>query len=117
MRICQSCRRLYPDGHALCPKDGSLLPEPPQSGVLILGKYQTGAQLGLGGFGVVCRAMHLRLREDRALKILLDDNEHMQRAFEGEARLVRALRHSNIVEIFDIEETEGGQLFVAIELV
>ena len=84
-----------------------------------LGPYEVVGVLGAGGMGEVYRARDSRLGRDVAIKILpesfANDAEAVAR-FRGEARLLAALNHSNIVGIYDIG-VEAGLSFVVFELV
>ena len=84
-----------------------------------LGPYEIVGVLGSGGMGEVYRARDSRLGRDVAIKILpesfANDAEAVAR-FRGEARLLAALNHSNIVGIYDIG-VEAGLSFVVFELV
>jgi ABC-type dipeptide/oligopeptide/nickel transport system permease subunit/predicted Ser/Thr protein kinase len=83
-----------------------------------LGPYELKSKLGAGGMGVVYRAVHQRLGQARAIKVLptvfAHDETFLQR-FEREARLASELRHPNIVMIFDIAE-EKGVNYIVMEL-
>jgi len=83
-----------------------------------LGPYELQSRLGAGGMGVVYRAVHRRLGQARAIKVLptvfAHDEMFLQR-FEREARLASELRHPNIVMIFDIAE-EKGVNYIVMEL-
>ena len=83
-----------------------------------LGPYELQSKLGAGGMGVVYRAVHRRLGQARAIKVLptvfAHDEMFLQR-FEREARLASELRHPNIVMIFDIAE-ENGVNYIVMEL-
>lgn len=67
--------------------------------------------LGRGGMGVVYLAKHLKLGRQVALKMVLG-GEHAGAAalvrFEAEARAVAPLQHPNIVQIYEIGETDFG---------
>src|SRR5688500_3466622 len=83
-----------------------------------LGPYELQSKLGAGGMGVVYRAVHQRLGQARAIKVLptvfAHDETFLQR-FEREARLASELRHPNIVMIYDIAE-ERGVNYIVMEL-
>ncbi len=74
-----------------------------------VGPYEVLAKVATGGMGIVYRARHRTMQRDAALKVLLpslvEDAEFIQR-LHREAKAVAALRHPNIVEIYDanIEE-------------
>jgi serine/threonine protein kinase len=80
-----------------------------------LGPYELQSKLGVGGMGVVYRAVHRRLGQARAIKVLpaayANDELFLQR-FEREAKLASELRHPNIVMIFDIAEEQGVNYIV-----
>ena len=68
-----------------------------------LGGYRLLERLGHGGMGTVFRAEHEALRREVAIKILFPswsaDARHCE-AFEQESRVIAALHHTNIVEVF-----------------
>ena len=76
--------------------------------------YRLEAILGTGGMGIVYQAWHLHLNRPVALKMLLAgahappaDRERFQR----EAEAVAALQHSNIVQIYDVDEVDDRPYF------
>jgi hypothetical protein len=80
-----------------------------------LGPYELQQLLGRGGMGAVYRAVHTRLGQQRALKILppsLAWEEGFVERFEREARLSAQLQHPNIIQIFDIAESEDFHYIV-----
>ena len=70
-----------------------------------LGPYEIVARLGAGGMGEVYRARDTRLDRDVAVKVLRPDmaadSDRLQR-FEQEARAASALKHPNILTVYDI---------------
>jgi serine/threonine protein kinase len=75
-----------------------------------LGVYEVIGTLGAGGMGEVYRARDTRLQRDVALKILPEsvaaDPDRLAR-FEREARVLASLNHSNIAQIYGVEESAG----------
>jgi serine/threonine protein kinase len=72
-----------------------------------LGVYEILASLGAGGMGEVYRAKDTKLEREVAIKILPDavagDPDRLAR-FEREARVLAALNHPNIAQIYGVEE-------------
>jgi eukaryotic-like serine/threonine-protein kinase len=67
-----------------------------------LGPYEIGAQIGVGGMGVVYRATDTNLKRPVAIKVLPDalasDAERLAR-FQREAEVLASLNHPNIAAI------------------
>jgi len=84
-----------------------------------LGKYQILESLGKGGMAQVYKAFHPSLDRFVAIKVLhanLASGADFQERFRREARAVAALRHQNIVQVFDFDE-EDGVFFMVMEYV
>lgn len=83
-----------------------------------LGKYRVLEPLGRGGMARVYRAYHPQLDRYVAIKVLrpdlVDDEEFLTR-FRQEAQAVAALRHPNIVRVFDFE-ADVDMPFMVMEL-
>ena len=80
-----------------------------------LGPYTILAELGHGGMGVVYTAQDPRLKRQVAIKLLTADltrDETAKQRFLQEAQAASALDHSNICTIFEINETDDGQLYL-----
>jgi len=84
-----------------------------------LGPYEVIGPLGAGGMGEVYRARDNRLGREVALKILPDafafDPDRLAR-FEREARILAALNHPNVAQIYGIEQS-GNVRALVMELV
>ena len=69
------------------------------------GVYVVGASIGEGGMARIYRAEHAGLRRQVALKVLINgfakDPEGRER-FVREARIAAAIKHPNVVNIFDV---------------
>ena len=80
--------------------------------------YRILEKIGSGGMGAVFKAEDLKLFRTVALKLLpielTSDNEAKKR-FIREAQAASALQHNNICTIHEIDETEDGQYFIAMD--
>jgi serine/threonine protein kinase len=84
-----------------------------------IGSYQISEEIGKGGMAVVCRAYQPQLERWVAIKILqakgTTGTEFLDR-FRREARAIAALRHPNILTIYDYGE-EHGIAYIVMEYV
>ncbi len=80
-----------------------------------LGKYRVLEPLGRGGMARVYRAYHPQLDRYVAVKVLrsdlVEEQEFLAR-FQREARAVAALRHPNVVQVFDFDAQDGNYYMV-----
>jgi serine/threonine protein kinase len=81
-----------------------------------VGRYEVVDRLGTGGMGVVYLATDPLLRRTVAVKVLPGENDDMRERFAREGRSAAALRHNNIVTIYDVGE-DNGQPFIAMEFI
>ncbi len=87
------------------------LPETPES------RYEILSELGRGGMGVVHKALDKKLDRFVALKILpwqLRGDETAMRYFKREAKAIAALKHPNVVALYDYGDGFGS-LYLAME--
>jgi serine/threonine protein kinase/CheY-like chemotaxis protein len=115
------------DGIAMLLSEGHLrkqqlellrLADPASRPGLIAG-YRIDDTIGLGGMGIVYRAVGGSPRRKVALKVIRSayaDDEHFRRRFLLEAAIGSKLRHPNVVAIHDYG-TDGDRLYLAMELV
>ncbi len=83
-------------------------------------KYEVLDELGHGGMATVYRARDKRLGREVAVKVIhphLRDSREVVSRFNAEARAVAKLRHPNIVEVFDVSETDEAEQYLVVELV
>jgi serine/threonine-protein kinase len=94
---------------------GSLPTPPPEELPLPqIPGYEVEAVLGRGGMGVVYRARHLRLGRPVALKMALAGSHagpNERERFRCEALAVAALRHPNVVQVYDVGDADGRPFF------
>jgi len=84
-----------------------------------LGKYQIIERLGRGGMAEVYKAYHPQLERYAAVKVLhgfLAEGEDFQTRFQREAKAIAALRHPNIVQIYDID-TDDENYYMVMEFI
>src|SRR5262245_46700072 len=83
-----------------------------------IGRYEIRRMLGSGGMGTVFLARDPKFERHVALKVLHDkvDDEEVRKRFWREARAAGALRHDNIVVVYDVDE-DNGRLFIAMEYI
>ncbi|MEK7830608.1 MAG: protein kinase, partial [Acidobacteriota bacterium] len=75
-----------------------------QAGTVLADRYRVERLLSKGGMGAVFEATQLGLDRLVAVKMLLPTlsrDEKIQERFRREARSVAALRHPNIIQIYD----------------
>jgi predicted Ser/Thr protein kinase len=109
----------------MCPQCGAALRAPsasrPADPLLgtTLGQYEILEVLGRGGMGVVYKAQQASLGRAVAIKVLpktfCSDGMFIQR-FGREARAAAAVRHPNIIEVYDIGQ-DGGRHYIAMEFI
>jgi len=82
----------------------------------IISHYKILEKLGAGAMGVVYKAQDLKLGRLVALKFLptqIGQGEEEKARFIHEAKAASALEHNNICNIHEIDQTDDGQMFIA----
>jgi serine/threonine-protein kinase len=85
-------------------------------GVIIAGKYRLTHQLGRGAMGTVWAAVHQELDRTVALKLIDGPEPELRHRLRREARALGALTHRNIVDIYDVGWTDGGDPFLVMQM-
>jgi serine/threonine-protein kinase len=124
--VCQS--RFGDQTPLLCPNDGSPLLRnrdvvaaegDPMLGRVLASRFTILARIGSGSMGTVYRAKQSPIARDVAIKILRSDRaiDEVSRArFLREARANSLLTSPNTVTVFDFGQSEGGDFYLAMEL-
>src|SRR5580700_3290953 len=84
-----------------------------------LAKYEILEEIGHGGMATVYRAKDKRLAREVAVKVIhphLRDSPEVAHRFSVEARAVAKLRHSNIVEVYDVSAEDEPDQYLVVEL-
>jgi serine/threonine protein kinase len=88
------------------------------TGAVLQDTYRIVRQIGRGGMGAVYEAIHLRLAGRYAVKVLLSQTAADPQAFarfRREAEVTSGLRHPNIVQVIDFNQTPQGNPYLVME--
>jgi serine/threonine-protein kinase len=108
---------LFPGPDVPPPDDAAFRDE--ETGLPRIEGYDVEAVIGRGGMGVVYRARHRTLNRTVALKMILAGayaSSSDRARFQREAEAVAALRHPNVVQVYDSGEA-GGRPYFTMEFV
>jgi serine/threonine-protein kinase len=86
----------------------------------VLEKYELLGEIGHGGMATVYRARDKRLNREVAIKVIhrhLRENQEVAARFVSEARAVAKVRHPNIVEVYDVSDSEDPERYLVVEFV
>ena len=86
-----------------------------------VGRYLVLSSLGAGGMGVVFAAYDPNLGRKIALKLLRSglagSSKDARNRLRREAQAIAQLSHPNVVSVYDVGTTDGGDLYIAMEFV
>lgn len=85
-------------------------------GDLVGGKYLLLRVVGEGAMGQVWAARNELTHGDVALKIITSPSPELRERMLREARACGSLKHPNIVDVYDVGQTEGGDPFLVMQL-
>jgi WD40 repeat protein len=89
-------------------------PPPPDGELPRVPGYEVRGELGIGGMGVIYRAYDLKLKREVALKMVRADRRVRPgdlARFRTDAEALARLRHDNIVQIYEVGESNGRPYF------
>jgi len=87
-------------------------------GTILQDTYRVVRRVGEGGMGEVFEATHARLSGRYAIKLLRKEtaaNPESFTRFRREAEITSALRHPNIVQVVDFNQTPSGEPYLVME--
>lgn len=88
-------------------------------GELVGGKYAITRVIGSGGMAIVYEAVHVRLDQRVALKMLLPDlldRDDIVTRFDREARAAVRLRSPHVARVYDVDALPDGTPYMVMEL-
>ncbi|HEY8146752.1 MAG TPA: serine/threonine-protein kinase, partial [Kofleriaceae bacterium] len=92
----------------------------PLIGAIVASRYRIEESIGAGQMARVYRARHLRLSRCFAVKVLSGANATdplMRLRFAQEADIASSLDHPNVVSVVDFGRSEGGELYLVMDLI
>ena len=116
--VCSLCSRCWGPTARRCEADGTPLSEPRALPHRILDRYALRRVLGEGGMGTVFEAWDEKLDRLVAVKVVKPEqlqNATVRRRFVEEANAIAAIRHPNVVDLFDSGELGDGAMFLVME--
>lgn len=79
------------------------------------GKYAVIGELGEGGMGRVYKAVDTELGRIVAIKALRSTDPFEASRFRGEAEMIAALDHPNVIKVYDIATPPEGRPYIVLE--
>ena len=93
-------------------------PRPPAVGDVVAGKFDLVEEIGSGGMGHVFRAVHRRLHQVVAIKVLhptIAADPDLRLRFEREARILAQIRAPHVVSVLDVDVLPNGLPYIVLE--
>jgi serine/threonine-protein kinase PknG len=118
-RFCSNCSAKLSHDHGFCPHCGQEYSFTPslKPGSVVAGKYEVKGTVAFGGLGWIYLAMDTVLNRWVVLKGLLNSKDpNMVRVAVQEREFLAAVKHRNIVGIYDFI-TQGTEGFIVMEYV
>ncbi len=118
---CPFCGHNHEPETRVCPLTGLSLrfADPAKAvGETVGGKYRLDRLIGRGGMGAVYEATNIQIAKKVAIKTLLPESSRIDQVaerFKREARSAASIGHENIVDIYDLDTTEEGVIFIVME--
>ncbi len=116
--VCPTCSRCWGPETRQCGADGTPLTEPRAFPHRVLDRYALRFLLGEGGMGAVFEAYDEKLDRVVAVKVVKPEhfrNATVRRRFVQEANAIAAIRHPNVVELYDSGDLGDGSMFLVME--
>lgn len=124
--LCFTCGKVFsvdcnqtisPDGPQFCPKDEQPLVILPQMDEPLVGHYLYKGLLGMGGMGLVFKALNPYLDKKVAIKTLKGKrySEHELLRFQQEGKLLAKMVHPNLVTVLDFGVNKYQEPYMVLE--
>ncbi len=116
--VCPVCSRCFGPEARRCEADGTPLTEPRSLPHRLLDRYALTRVLGEGGMGTVFEAHDEKLDRVVAVKVVKPEhfrNPTVRGRFVEEAHAIAAIRHPNVVDLFDSGDLGDGSMFLVME--
>ncbi len=118
--LCLACGKVYsvrPGDKPTCSKDGNSLTPLPFIDEPLVGHYVYKGLLGVGGMGVVYKALNSYLDKVVAIKTLKGKryNEKELLRFQQEGKLLAKLVHPNLVSVMDFGVNQAQEPYMVLE--
>ena len=116
--VCPACGRCWGPQVKTCVADGTPLSEPRSLPHRVLDRYALTRVVGEGGMGTVFEAHDEKLDRIVAVKVVKPEhfqNATVRRRFVREAHAIAAIRHPNVVDLFDSGDLGDGSMFLVME--